>query len=1612
MESLSNLVTLVTQRNPLDPGSRVVQYLSPDEGATVGDVLPPWVHVLPEGGVQIRLNGEPARLDQLLVHGDIVEVLEVPLGLVLGGALIPAIAGTATATAASAAATAAFLGGALGLAKAFALSFLAGKLLAPNKGPSNPGDEASPTYRFGGISSNQDAEGAALPLIFGQIRTGGVVVQRYTRASLTSTYLYTLIALSEGPIEAIGDVDEDSGPLRLLDGNLPAGMEINGRPAEDYEDIELHVRLGDLYQDPIPGFEASSVQYPVEQALPPSATPGAITITPKDGGYDPGVGADATELAKWDTEVTYSMGAGEEADEFSATVTFAEGMYTFSGSGAVTSNSAEFQIRYQELDGTGTPVGKVVVLPAEGAVTQAKTGAFDVEFRHPFIDPATYLAPVKGFYLKLQGVNGCVTKASPFGMTDPAAATDVQWSTSGWVKTDINTVTPANETYHIWNFWDSAANRGFKVWLRYENVQPSGVGFNLYVQYGTGSGNVIASATVERFGGAGSLAGTATGPGSTLTEFATLELERWHHVAITYGGSSAGAVGAGRLKLYWDGALVKSLKVENINHRLPTAGTVRVGAETNSTNFADADFDVFKLFLRELNSAEVQVQYADGQGFKGTGSEPDLLLCWAFDTSSSGTTPDLSPNVNAGTLVGSAAISTGSDFGIAPGSSGGTFKRGRYKVEIQRLNAQSISTVSKNSAEWTAIQLVTWADFRYPGVALVGIRQKASDQLQGGAPTYTFEVKGRRVPVWNGASIVTPSAPLAWSQNPAWIAAGVLTSEEGLGDRYQLKDLKLQEFKAWADWCDEYVPDGLEEVVLNGLATKTLAYNGLLEQITVVMSAVISVPDKWKTGYHVRLESLTGTNVSQYLSGEGEAFEILSANYVLATQTLTLVLQKPDAMAAPTVLPVTLTNGKVRGAERRMQCDIVLDRRNDEAVDVLERIFATGRAQRVTQGGRVGVFVDRPASPVALVTHASVAEGSLETTYTAIDQRPNVIQAEILDRDAGYTVQRLELEHPDVQNPASFNGRRVRSINLEGIVRRSQALREIKYQLNLFHLVRRSATWSQPALAIARQPGDVVMVAHDVPQWGFSGKLRDSNGIGPGVDYTIFLDRDVTIPAGTVYMVIEDSNTNKHATFTVQSAAGTYLAGASIVVSGTQDWIPAKGDYYSLGSLGKIYKRFRVLRTKLDGQKIEVEVEASEYNEGIYADDFGSLPLPETSLTTNALDTIVPEAVQNLTVTETTAANQDGSAALSATLNWTFDPDSVRAVQKVEVYAQPFGNIPELRLSLPGQPTAAHLQLNQTDKDSLIEFFVRPVGARGQARSIKASARGHLRPLGLIPTPSAPISLGRNQTGFRAVYTLTDSNAARVKGYELRRGGWIVGQRVGFTASGDVQFGPTNDLGSFTNDAGANGPYLLYARALLGSGQFGKVVTLSSYATPPGRILFERHLQDHGATGWSGVTLTGFTRAVSAPGTTLIADNITSECSIDYTMPALREAQACYVYIYWQASQAYAGAAIPEDTPLGNRWTTEGPLWTYSGETENTTTRLGWKYGTTSAAPSSPLAADGFRPGEFYMRRGRLLLRFSRSVPANLGITLNRAYIAVVEAPAPRLNFPNVEAFL
>jgi predicted phage tail protein len=98
--------------------------------------------------------------------------------------------------------------------------------------------EQSNTYGWGGVQS-LTGQGYVLPVIYGKMKTAGIILQRHVYSDGEKQYLNLLIAVAEGPIDSISDI------------------KIDGNPVENYEDVEVETRLGTNDQAIISNFSDS-----------------------------------------------------------------------------------------------------------------------------------------------------------------------------------------------------------------------------------------------------------------------------------------------------------------------------------------------------------------------------------------------------------------------------------------------------------------------------------------------------------------------------------------------------------------------------------------------------------------------------------------------------------------------------------------------------------------------------------------------------------------------------------------------------------------------------------------------------------------------------------------------------------------------------------------------------------------------------------------------------------------------------------------------------------------------------------------------------------------------------------------------------------------------------------------------------------------------------------------------------------------------------------------------------------------------------------------------------------------------------------------------------------
>jgi len=146
-------------------------------------------------------------------------------------------------------------------------------------------------------------------------------------------------------------------------------------------------------------------------------------------------------------------------------------------------------------------------------------------------------------------------------------------------------------------------------------------------------------------------------------------------------------------------------------------------------------------------------------------------------------------------------------------------KSKRYTMRFTHTQEDERDDVS-NSITLTDVNEILLDDISYRYTALLGLRIKMNDQLNG-IPTVLSRVKGRKVKVWDA---LTGDFKEEWSDNPAWIALDALTNSR-YGGKMKMSRIQLSYFRQWAAFCVE----------------NNLKFNGVIDQKTNVWDALLPI---------------------------------------------------------------------------------------------------------------------------------------------------------------------------------------------------------------------------------------------------------------------------------------------------------------------------------------------------------------------------------------------------------------------------------------------------------------------------------------------------------------------------------------------------------------------------------------------------------------------------------------------------------------------------------------------------------------------------------------------------------------------------------------------------
>lgn len=1539
------LVHLALARNWWLPHEVVHEACSVTEGTTVGEFL----GMVSSEPVAALRNGIPCGPDVALREGDSVSAVLIP------GAGAPYVIEAVDILK--------FLG-------IFALSYIATKLTAPNLPARKPEDESSPTYAWNGIRTVYRPVGLPYPLAIGKHWTGGYVLQAFVENELgpdRKSWLYLLICPSMGPVRSVGGVVSNSD---LLDGADLDGVLINGSPARNFAGITGWVRLGSLQQEVIQEF--SAVRQVVDVGLP------LDQVTEESG--------DPLETA-WQRAI--EVDTVEECERSKLTVRFPRGLYNLT-TGELEDETVLFQVRYARADGLGNRISDwATAYDGDDDTFQATAafqGSFGLDFRLDFFDPDTVSPPQPGLANHLNGsTHSASTSARLAG--NPSWSAGARFDGTMLFRGLIYAIRAWNPiaSWADWNgsFGDGAMNlQGFLMGCRGDTTIARSF---LAVYWGNGGGTVQGTHW-DYFEGKAF---------PTLDELLSRDVPyqltfTFEHDAFPQSSTPH------RLRLWINDALFGEKKTA-VTCTCPTVGRLYagtwVGKQADAAFNSDMDFDELEVWGKVFSADLVAFRHASGSWTVPSYPDPLLIGYWPFGIDDFPTAPDLSGNAND---LGWQSFPYP---GVVPGwtyiPAFGTVIRSRYLVQVQRTDAVRTGLQIADEAELESLTTITDDALGYPGLALLGLRILASEQLSGTQPDVKIELAGRAdLPVWDGRSEDNPTFSRVYSRNPADALALVATDTlEGAGSFYAPRLIDWPAFQAWRSFCNRLVYDQrgtfhskqLAKVTAASVGLSDFDYPGGLYALTFRLRV-----RNYDQTMSFRVDS---TESAEYPTGNFQAVHAL----VLGDGSFVVYAPWPDGVPSPTTNPFSSpTAAQTWRLRAQIQCDLVLGDRALRFWGFVGMVCAVGRSIPVRVGDKLSVVYQDKRQPVAVFNASNVDPASFKAKARRRQDQPNVLTAEFADADRRNERSVATRVHPDLAQESSTALRVSDTVEMRGATERHQVKRELDYLLRRARSENLELEFDTLLDAIFLQIGDVALITYPIPRWSVGGTIPQSSSAA-----TLFaIDVAVVLAAATTYFAAVSHRASGQVAYVqVASGAGSYAAGSTIALLAELPFTPALGDLWTIGTELQSTRAFQLSGRSWDPGSHKVKTRWIAYSDEVYPEDNHGVDEDEEDIWEGAPSTGGPstgdssreaglppalsdEPAEVRVSEHATRDRKGGAQRVDLRVHWT-DLGDVRQVDRVLVWAVAPTGSKILLGETQGSRAYAEVPASRLQRGVRYRIAVQPVGIDGTRRGLERCPSAYHTLRALYVPPAAPTAIRAIPAGEGLRIEVDAPEGSAGCAVEVRRGGAFVGRSIAWIPAGGVALPAVLDWASPT--AGET----IEARLVSPSGVRGPALALPLTYAPPGAVLVGE--LDYSGGAWVapggtlyGVTLTGL--QIVGPELHFASGNLGLVGSIagwevDLGAPAR-------VHVSW----AVSGMQVPSATvaDLAGLYLSDPGLlsWTIEGSTdpahpayEACTITVEMASSTSSADPGSTWVQ--IEPGMHYLRSARFRVTIARALPTS-----------------------------
>lgn len=305
------------------------------------------------------------------------------------------------------------------------------------------------------------------------------------------------------------------------------------------------------------------------------------------------------------------------------------------------------------------------------------------------------------------------------------------------------------------------------------------------------------------------------------------------------------------------------------------------------------------------------------------------------------------------------------------------------------------------------------------------------------------------------------------------------------------------------------------------------------------------------------------------------------------------------------------------------------------AADILSALARCGFASPTWASGKLGVVWDgRNQSPVAAFGMSNIIKGSFTVTYITENLAEEII-VKFINPNKDWDQDEVRVNVPGITNPL-----RSSTVDLFGCTSQTMAGKFANYIAAQQYYRRRRITWDCDFEGFVCNRGDVVLLSHDLTQWGCSGRV-----VATGAN-TITFDREVPRNGMAEYMMLKRPD-GTMTTYTVLAGTGNTQTVTLTTEPDFQEGYELMDHIWFFSPLATPGKKVKILSVQPVSESRVQIVATDEYSE-FYAAWDGAFNTPPQS--TLLLDST--PVVKNIRVTETLYRGTDDAVKSHVSVIW------------------------------------------------------------------------------------------------------------------------------------------------------------------------------------------------------------------------------------------------------------------------------------------------------------------------------------------------------------------------